>query len=219
LKLSAPIVDLQTTTGPSGRVRTATAVSGDDTQVTLTGNQVRTALGLRSTWFSSASLELLPVAKTMTYGGAVSLSGAAHGADAVSLEAKTAALPTWTPAGDLELAPDGSFATIVRPQATTQYRLAWGDVRAGLAKISVAPRVDATVSPGAVSGSIRPPVAAATVQLQQQSGGVWTTVSSTVTDASGSWSFAGAPAAGTYRVRCAPGKGLAPGLSAALLVQ
>ncbi len=219
LKLSAPLSDLETTTGPSGRVQSATAVSTDDAQVTVTGNQLRTALGLRSTWFSSALLELLPVGKTMTYGGAVSLTGVAHGVDALSLESKTAALPSWTPAGELAPGADGSFATIVRPQATTQYRLAWGDVRAGLARIAVAPRVDATLGPSALSGSIRPVVPAAAVQLQQQSGTVWTTVATTVTDAAGAWSFAGAQPAGTYRVRCAPGRGLAAGVSATLFVQ
>ncbi len=218
LKLSAPITDLQTAAGPSGRVQTVTVVSADDSQVTLTGNQVRAALNLRSTWFTPALLALSPVAKTMTYGGAVALSGVAHGADTVSLESKTAALPIWASAGPVALGPDGSFSTIVRPQVTTQFRLVWGDVRAGLAKIAVAPRVDAAVGPAAVSGSVRPVVESAAVQLQRQTGTTWTTVSSTVTDAGGAWSFSGAPAAGTYRVRCAPGRGLAPGVSATLLV-
>ena len=218
LKLSAPITDLQTAAGPSGRVQTVTVVSADDSQVTLTGNQVRAALNLRSTWFTPALLALSPAAKTMTYGGALALSGVAHGADTVSLESKTAALPIWASAGPVALGPDGSFSTIVRPQVTTQFRLVWGDVRAGLAKIAVAPRVDAVVGPAAVSGSVRPVVESAAVQLQRQTGTTWTTVSSTVTDAGGDWSFSGAPAAGTYRVRCAPGQGLAPGVSATLLV-
>ncbi|HUZ82845.1 MAG TPA: SpoIID/LytB domain-containing protein [Gaiellaceae bacterium] len=219
LKLSAPIADVETTTGPSGRVQSVTVVSDDDSQVSLTGNQLRDALGLRSTWFSPALLELLPASKTMTYGGAVSLAGLAHGVDALSLESKTAAVPDWVAAGDLTLGPDGSFSTIVRPQVTTQYRLAWGGVRAGLARIAVAPRVSATATASAVSGSIRPVVAGAAVQLQRQSGSAWTTVASTVVDASGAWSFVGAEVAGTYRVRCAPGQGLAAGISATLLVQ
>ena len=219
LKLSAPVADLQLTNGPSGRVRSVTVVSNDDSQVTLTGNQVRTALNLRSTWFTPALLQLLPATKTMTYGGAVSLTGVARGVDAVSLESKTAAFPEWAPAGDLTLGPDGSFSTIIRPQVTTQYRLVWGDVRAGLAKIAVAPRVDATVGPSSASGSIRPVLAGATVVLQQQSGTVWTTVASTVADPTGTWSFTGALPAGAYRVRCAPGQGLAAGVSATLLVQ
>ena len=219
LKLSAPISDVDLQNGPSGRVSSATIVSADDSQATVTGEQVRAALGLRSTWFTSALLELLPPAKTMTYGGAVSLTGTVHGADAVSLESKTAAQPDWLPAGALTPGSGGAFSTIVRPQVTTQYRLAWNDVRAGLAKIAVAPRVVATVAAASVSGSIRPAVASAAVQLQQQSGTAWTTVSSTVTDAAGAWSFSGALPAGTYRVRCAPGQGLAPGVSATLVAQ
>jgi hypothetical protein len=155
----------------------------------------------------------------MTYGGAVSLTGTVHGADVVSLESKTAAQPVWTPAGAPAPGSGGAFSMIVRPQATTQYRLAWGGVRAGLAKIAVAPRVDATVSAASVSGSIRPALASAAVQLQQQSGTAWKTVSSTVTDTAGAWSFSGALPAGTYRIRCAPGQGLAPGVSATLVAQ
>ncbi len=219
LKLSAPISDVEAQNGPSGRVRSVTVVSADDSQATLTGEQVRAGLGLRSTWFTSALLELLPSAKTMTYGGAVSLTGTVHGADVVSLESRTAAQPIWAPAGAPTLGSGGSFSTIVRPQATTQYRLAWGEVRAGLAKIAVAPRVDATVGASSVSGSIRPALASAAVQLQQQSGTAWTTVSSTVTDTMGAWSFSGALPAGTYRIRCAPGQGLAPGISATLVAQ
>lgn len=219
LKLSAPIADLEATNGPSGRVQSVTVVSADDSQVTLTGNQVRTALDLRSTWFTPALLQLLPTSKTMTFGGAVSLTGVAHGVDTLSLESKSAALPDWTAAGEVQLGPSGSFSVIVRPQVTTQYRLVWGTIRAGLAKIAVAPRVDATAGPTAVSGSIHPAIAAATVQLQQQSGTAWTTISSTVTDATGAWSFTGTQGSGTYRVRCVPGQGLAAGVSATLLLQ
>ncbi|HVC88888.1 MAG TPA: SpoIID/LytB domain-containing protein [Gaiellaceae bacterium] len=219
LKLSAPIADVQVADGASGRVSAVTVVSSDDSQVTLTGNQVRGALGLRSTWFTPTLLQLLPASKTMTYGGAVSLTGVARGVDSLSLESKTAALPDWTPAGDLVLGPDGSFATIVQPQATTQYRLAWGDVRAGLAKIAVAPRVDATETAAGIQGAIAPVIAGATVYLQQQSGTTWTTLSATATDGSGSWSFAGVLAPGSYRIRCAPGQGLAAGVSPTLLAQ
>jgi stage II sporulation protein D len=217
LKLSAPIADVETLDGTSGRVRTVTVVSADDSHATLTGEQVRAALGLRSTWFTPALLELLPAAKMMTYGGAVALTGTVRGADVVSLESKTQAQPVWAPVGSLTVGAGGSFSTIVRPAVATQYRLVWGDVRAGLAKIAVAPRVDASVATGSVSGTVRPVVAGAAVQLQQQAGTTWTTVSSTLTDAAGAWSFSGTLPTGTYRVRCAPGQGLAPGVSATLV--
>jgi stage II sporulation protein D len=215
-KLGSPIVDLQSTTGPSGRVKALTVVSGDDTQVTLTGNQVRGALELRSTWFTPALLQLLPKSKTMTYGGALSLTGLARGADQVSLEAKPFGLD-WAPAGDLLLDADGAFATIVHPQLGTQYRLAWGDVRAGLAKVAVAVRVDAAIQQGSATGTTKPAVAAAPVELQWSADGAagWLTVASSVTDDAGAFALS-APSpetAGGYRVRVAPGHGLAPGVS------
>jgi stage II sporulation protein D len=215
-KLASPIADLQTTTGPSGRVKSLTVVSEDDSQVTMTGNQVRGALELRSTWFTPALLQLLPKSKTITYGGALSLTGRAHGADQVSLEAKANGLD-WAPAGDLLLDANGAFSTIVHPQIGTQYRLVWGDVRAGLAKIAVAVRVDATVLHGVASGTTKPAVAAAAVQLQWSADGAtgWETVATSVTDDAGSFNLS-APSpesAGAYRVRVAPGHGLAAGLS------
>jgi stage II sporulation protein D len=215
-KLASPIADLQTTTGPSGRVKSLTVVSDDDSQVTMTGNQVRGALELRSTWFTPALLRLLPKSKTMTYGGALSLTGRARGTDQVSLEAKPFGLD-WAPVGDLLLDADGAFSTIVHPQVATQYRLVWGDVRAGLAKIAVAVRVEATVQQGVVTGTTKPAVAAAPVQLQWSADGAtaWETVASSTTDDTGGFSL-GAPspeATGGYRVRVAPGHGLAPGVS------
>jgi stage II sporulation protein D len=219
LKLSGPIADVQAVDGASARVKTLTVVSQDEAQVTLSGNQVRAALGLRSTWFTPALLQLAPGAKTMTFGGAVTLSGLARGVDDLSLESKAAGETAWSADGDVALDADGHFATIVKPAATTQYRLAWDDVRVGLAKIAVAPRVDATVSATGVEGSAHPAVASAAVQLQRQDGTSWTTLSSTVTGATGDWTFGGPLQPGTYRVRCAPGHGLAPGVSTALVVE
>jgi stage II sporulation protein D len=218
LKLPAPISSLTAVTGTTGRTKSVTAVGANDTQATVTGARFRELLGLRSTWFSNVLFSLQPTAKTVTYGGAVSLTGFARGADALSLEARTSA-KDWAPAGELVIGADGSFATILRPTVGTQYRLAWAGVRAGLAKIAVSPKVDAQPSATGVQGTERPAVAGAAVQLQQQSGTTWTTVSSTTTDATGAYAFAGALQPGAYRVRCAPGHGLAPGLSPTLRVQ
>ena len=215
LKLTAPIAGLETVAGPSGRVKSLTIVSDDESQVTVTGNQARAALELRSTWFTPAFLALLPKVKTMTYGGAVSLAGRARGTETVSLEARPYGLD-WAPAGELLLDGDGRFATIVRPQIGTQYRLAWGSVRAGLATIAVAVRVDAMITRGDASGTTTPPVSNAVVQLQWSADGKtgWQTVETASTDASGAFALsAPSPAPGSYRVRVAPGRGLAPGFS------
>ena len=217
LKLAGPIANLTATAGPSGRVKTVTATAADESEATLTGSQLRAQLELRSTWFTAALLSVVPSARTVTYGGAVSLTGFARGADAVTLEAKTADTD-WQSVGEVLLGADGAFSTIVKPQAATQYRLAWQSVRAGLAKVAVAARVDARLAGGAVQGTVKPVVADAPVQLQQQSGTTWTTVDTAATDAAGAWTFTAPSTPGTYRVRVAPAHGLAPGLSAPLAI-
>jgi SpoIID/LytB domain protein len=219
LKVPAPIADLQVTPGTSGRVQTATLLTSDETTARFTGNQLRTALGLRSTWFTPALLQLLPPKKPVAYGGAGSLTGFVRGAAAgVTLEARPAG-GTWTAAGELAPNADGTFATIVHPDVTTQYRLAFGTVRAAVAKVAVAPLVAVQQSTAGLAGSVQPAVASAPVELQQQNGTAWTTISSTATDGTGSWAFAGTLAPGLYRVRCTPGHGLVAGVSPTLQVQ
>jgi hypothetical protein len=141
----------------------------------------------------------------------------ARGVDALSLESRTTG-GDWTSAGELILGTDGSFSTIVKPQVGTQYRLAWGSVRAGLAEVAVAPRVTAQPATQGVHGAEAPATTGAAVQLQRQEGSAWTTVSSTTADATGAYGFTGPLAAGTYRVRCAPGHGLAAGVSASFTI-
>jgi SpoIID/LytB domain protein len=218
LKLKAPIADVQVNDGPSGRAHTVTVVSTDDSQATFTGNTIRTALDLRSTWFTPSLLQLAPSSKTMTFGGAISLTGRARGVDALALESKSSTAPDWAPAATPSVATDGTFSLVVHPEVSTQYRLAWSDVRVGLAKIAVAPRVDAALGPGGISGTVHPVGSGATVALQQQTGPTWTTVSTATLDLAGGYSFVGSIAAGTYRIRCAPGQGLAAGVSAPLVV-
>jgi hypothetical protein len=212
LKVAAPLTDIVTAASASGRVQTVTVVSGDGLQSTLTGPQVRTALDLRSTWFAPSLLGLSARASAITYGGATSLQGIARSDVPVALEAQPYG-QDWQPAGTLQPGPDGTFSMIVKPQLRTSYRLAAGTVRASLATVSVLARCDATITSSGATGAVRPP-SAATVQLQRGGSGAWTTVSSTVANAGGSFTFGGPLAPGDYRARCAPGAGIAPGVSA-----
>jgi len=214
LKLSSALADIQAVDGPSGRVKSLTMTADDESEVTINGNQARTMFDLRSTWFTPTLLELDAQSKTITYGGAVSLKGRVQNGGSASLEAKGYGLD-WAPAGDLLLDPDGGFSTIVKPQSATQYRLAAGSARVGLVKIAVAPRVDATIAQGTATGKIAPALANAAVQLQWSADGTsgWQTVATGATDATGAFSLSATPQSGSYRVRVAPGHGLAPGLS------
>jgi hypothetical protein len=86
--------------------------------------------------------------------------------------------------------------------------------------VTVAARVSPVVTPTGVEGTLRPVAPGAPVQLQQKADtGGWTTLSSTTADPSSAWSFGGVLGGGTYRVRAAPGHGVAAGVSAAFTVQ
>lgn len=212
LKAGGPVTDLQTTLGPSGRVQEATAVTATG-ESTFTGTQLRKELELRSTWFTVGWLALTPLPAPVTFGGAGSLAGVARGVGAVSLEARVAGSP-WQPAGAVTPGAAGAFTTILRPQVTTEYRLAAGNARAALVKVGVAPKVDATIGETTASGAITPVIAGAAVQLQRQDGAVWTTVGTSTTDVAGAFTVTAAdPVPGTFRVRVAPGHGLVPGFS------
>jgi stage II sporulation protein D len=217
LKVAPTVTDLQVTAGPSGRVQTLTVIGADESQTSFTGAQIRASLGLRSTWFAPTLLALGPQRTAIVYGGAASLAGFVRGSVTASLEAKPYG-GDWSAAQPLTLGADGSFHVPVSPRSRTSYRIASGSIRAGLAGVTVTPRIDASISSAGAAGSVRPAAAGAAVQLQRSAGTGWTTVSSTVTDSTGAFTFGGPLAPGDYRVRCAPGGGLQPGLSTAVTV-
>ncbi len=216
LKLGSPITELQAVDGPSGRVKSLALTTADASTASFTGMQLRTLLGLRSTWFQPLLLGLQPDAKTITFGGATTINGVSSGDGEASLEARVAGGAEWAPAGVVGR-PDGTFAALVKPRVTTFYRLASGTARVGLVRVAVAARVSAAASPSGISGSSRPTGAAVPAQLQARGAAGWTTVSATVTDAGGAFSFGSVPA-GTYRVRVAPGNGVVPGVSVPLVI-
>ena len=216
LKLPAAITGTAVTDGASGRVKSLAVTTGDGPPVSFTGSQLRLALALRSTWFDPVLLRLRTSVRTVAYGTAATLDGAA--ADGVTLEALPAGTRNWAQAGAPDAGSDGSFSLSVKPRLTTEYRLAYGSARVGLVTVSVAPRVSASVAAGAIAGTAKPAAAGAPVQLLRRDGSAWTAVSTTATDAAGGFGFGGAPVAGTYRVRVTPGHGLVPGLSASLTV-
>ena len=71
---------------------------------------------------------------------------------------------------------------------------------------------------GTVQGTVQPALAGSAIQLQLADGSGWTTVAAATTDAAGSFAVAASLTPGSYRVRCAPGHGLSPGVSQALSV-
>jgi stage II sporulation protein D len=215
LKVGAGLVSLDTIRDPSGHVTKVTAV-GPAGEVSSDGASIRFLLGLRSTAFTVGFLALQPPAK-VAFGADAQLDGTARGVGAVTLEARPKGR-SWQTVGTVEPDARGAFTMLVRPEETTQYRLAAGDLRAGLVTVPVEPVVEAAVASGAVAGTVRPPLAGAPVQLQRRSGASWSTVATATTDPSGSYAVSTSLAPGSYRVRFAPGGGLSPGVSPSLAV-
>ena len=215
LKVPGDLLALELTPGPSGHVAQVDAV-GSRGDVKLTGSAVRSALELRSSWFTVGWLALTPPAAPVAYGGSGTLTGTVRGVGSVTLEQRTPA-GAWQTLAPVSPRSDGSFTVSVQPTATTQYRLAAGQVRAALVQVTVAPLVSASVGAGTVQGTVRPALVGAAVQLQRQSGASWTTVATGTTDVAGAFAVAAQLSPGSYRVRCAPGHGLSPGVSQPIL--
>jgi SpoIID/LytB domain protein len=211
LKVPGELQALDLSADSSGHVTQVAAVGANGT-VTLQGTAVRTTLGLRSTWFSVGWLALDPPAAPLAYGVSASLSGVARGLTGVSLETRSGPGP-WQPVLTVEPGSDGAFTVAVDPTGPSEYRLAAGAVATAPVKVAVAPAVSATLAAGTVAGSVRPPLPGAAVQLQRQDGSGWRTVATAKTDTAGAYTLAAQLGPGAYRVRCAPGHGLAPGVS------
>ena len=214
--LSGTLLDLRTTTGVSSHVASATAV-GTTGSETLTGDALRSDLGLDSTWFSVGWLALTPLPAPTSYGDGATLTGIARGVSGVTLESKVGG-GTWQLASTVTPDANGAFTSVVTPAVTTQYRLTSGNLHAALVKVAVVPVVTASLAVGSVAGTMRPALQGAPVQLQLQIPTGWTTIATGTSDATGAFALSTPLAAGSYRVRSAPGHGLSPGVSAPLVV-
>ncbi|MGB2874541.1 MAG: SpoIID/LytB domain-containing protein [Gaiellaceae bacterium] len=207
-----PLMDFRASVSPSGRVQTLTLV-GTKGERTLSGAAVRTALGLRSTWFRLGLLSLAKPTAPVLFGSSLTLSGIARGVVKVSLEA-LAYGGQWKPVGPL--APkNGLVAPVVSPKVSTDYRLESGGFRSGVVHVAVAPlvRLAAGADGVSVSGSARPLLPGAGVQVQRQGASGWETVARTTIGSDGSFSTPVDLSPGTYRALVAAGRGFAIGLS------
>jgi SpoIID/LytB domain protein len=212
------LLDVRTTTGPSGRVRTVTGV-GSQGESSVVGADVRRALSLQSTWFKIGVLSLAQPPGTVTFGAQVSLSGVARSLPAVRLDLRQAG-SAWRQVGAVTPGPDGTVTVSARPRMPTDYRLASGSARSRVAHVSVAPlvRFYGMKDPTTLRGYARPLFPGASVALQRLAGTTWTTVARGTIDANGDFEAHVTLSPGDYRARLAPGHGFAPGFSLTLHV-
>ena len=140
--VSGRIVDATVKRNSSRRVKTlklASLLRGTQNLTSVGGAATRSALGLRSTWFSVAVLSLVPPDpnRPVSSGTRLRLSGVVRGLHGVVLQQRTRGkawkqLKSVTPA-----AGTGAFHVNVRPKVTTDYRLATAQDAAAFVRIRV----------------------------------------------------------------------------------
>ena len=218
LAVPGDVVDVRTTLNGSGRVDRVTGI-GTVGAGAASGAELRTRLGLRSTWFSLGLLSLERATLTIVpHGSATRLNGMARGLGGVVLEARPAG-GAWTPAGGIPAR--GPFALDVKPNLTTEYRLASGTIRTDPLRVLVAPRVRlaAPAAPTALRGTVRPVLPGVPVVIQRRAeSGVWSRAAVAQIDEAGGFEAQLELTPGTYRARVAAGRGFAVGFSPVLNV-
>ena len=205
LKLRVPVTSLALARASSGRV--ASVQVGTTTGTTkVSGATLRLAGGLRSTWVTQlVTLSLTRPGGPVSYGKTVALTGRAKGVQGAMLQQRVAGV--WTKVAGPALK---AKVKLVEPAS---FRIAAGKLAGSTLKVPVAPLVTVRSSgPLAVAGVVRPLAPGATVELQLESDGLWTTVGTTTTGVEGEYALT-LDQPGRYRARIAPVQGFAEGIS------
>jgi stage II sporulation protein D len=218
LKLTGPVTDVTTTPNPAGRVAQLKLTTPLQSLL-VPASQLRSAIGLRSTWFTVGLMSLTPPQPVapVPYGTKVSLASVVRGFSGVSLE-QNAAGAGWQLVRGVNA---GSTQLSATPTVTTDYRLATSTVAAGSVRIKVMPVVALTSATSTqVTGTINPALADVQVDVQQQNPDLtWTTVAGTTTLPDGTFAVPVTLVDGsTVRVVATPATAYAPGASAPQLV-
>jgi stage II sporulation protein D len=218
LRVRGRLVDVRLNVTPSGRVRTVTAI-GTRGQSTVTGADVRQALGLRSTWFRISLLALTAPTGPATFNTDLTLSGVARGLAAVTLEFKPLRR-AWRAAATGRADANGRVSITVRPRETGDYRLISRSTRSQPVRVNVAPYVRFYGLPDSTTlrGYARPVLPGAAVALQRFEGVGWQNVAQTTVDARGDFQAQVELVPGEYRARVSPGRGFVPGVTPVLRV-
>jgi stage II sporulation protein D len=217
-RIPGRLVDVRLAVNRSQRVSNVTFVTERGDEIVVPGADVRARLNLRSTWFRFGLLSLSRPTKPVEYGSSTRLTGRARGASSVTLEQRAGAV--WEPAARLRPAADGAVTAVVRPLATTDYRLVSSTLTGTPVRVLVAPRVRlrAVTVQTAINGVVRPILAGARVEIQRLAGTAWRVVARTTLDDRGEFEARLQLASGTYRARVVAGRGFAPGISQELKV-
>jgi SpoIID/LytB domain protein len=204
LKITGRLLDVKTTANASERVDTLEAI-GEKSERSFTGEAIRAALGLRSTWFSVGVLALDPLpATTLKYGTPFTLTGLGRDLPNLHLEQRAPGTTAWTMNRGVATAADGSFAVTVKAAGPQEYRVTSDTVSTPPTKVVVAPRVLLKTNSDltGLKGTVRPVVPGTPVQIQQLNGdGRWVTIAKATPTRAGRFVAQAAVFGGAYRAR------------------
>ncbi len=212
LKISDAVSDLTAAYNPSKRVSTATLTTASGAAVEATGDEVKAALGLRSSWFSAKVLAMQRPRSALPFGAKIRVQGRTRRAAAPILESRPMG-GTWVKLRDLPK--KGGFSIVLRPRTTTYYRIVDGEAASSAVRFPVAPRIQLlNASANLIRGKIYPNDPVAVVKLQRHTAGGWKVVGNLPLNANGTFRRPGPLRAALYRVRVTGVAGLVPGFSA-----
>ncbi len=194
---------------PSGRVRSI-ILDGSAGQKTVAAGTARTALGLRSTWFTTGtaatppapvSNAVLTLARPRVRGTSVLLSGTAPPAP-VQLQGANGA--SWRTLATVTPAADGSVRFTRKLGETALYRLYQGLTATPAVRVSIASGLVLHRAGKGFKGQLFPTLAQRTIVLQRAGPDGWTWMARTTTNAKGRFTLTRARMrSGAYRVRYA----------------
>jgi stage II sporulation protein D len=215
------VKDMVVTSRNSGSRVEQVSITRSGGSATRTGAQLRSALGLRSTWFSIGVLDVTPSKTKSACGGRVRLDVLGRNVAGVKLQQRPASGGSWSELA-LTSTGTGTFTAVHKPCRGTLYRVTSPSATGAPVKVKVMPLIvfDETqpTSGLAVKGKVRPlSMAGRTVTVERKiSVGNWQKVGSGTVKADGTWRAAFHVVTGDYRARLTPpsGSGLVPGVSA-----
>ena len=221
LKMSGPVLDVRMTMNGSQRVAQIAGLGPNGTVgPAIDAADFRTALGLRSTWFTIGELGLVQPTAPVAYGTLFSLTGLARAVGNVTVEQQPTGSTIWTAVSTVAPRSDGTVSVALTPTATTQYRLRTDVVKSKPVTVTVMPLVKMRAAHDGTGfvGSSHPARPGTIVQVQRHSAAGWRQVAGARIDAAGRWRATVNPRPGAYRARLPASNGLAAATSAVLAV-
>ena len=223
LGVDGRVVDASATPTPSGRLRSFVVQTTNGPE-TVPASQVRTALGLRSTWITVGVLRLdKPSTGVVAFGSAARLGGVVRGLGTPRL-ASSPDGAAWSGAAEVTFDKTGVVTVDVKPTRTTRYRLEAEGGSSPAALVQVAPRIQlarpTTLEPTILRGIVRPRLAGVSVTVERRKGSSWVTIGEASVDASGAFvlELDAVVPSGAYRARTAATPGFVAGMSPVLQV-